>query len=224
MSDQPTPRTIDLSVEVDGTPEQVWTAIATGPGISSWFVPTTVEEREGGRTTSVFGPGTRHDDSRAGSSPGNRRTASCSTVVRMSKDWPSNGWWRPATGGSCVVRLVNSGFGSGAEWDAQYDGMEQGWRLFLKNLQLHLAHFPGQAGRAMQPMAMWAGDQATVWAAVTDALGIPAAPVAGEHIVPNGDVPPLAGTVVDSEPGFRMSLLLDVAPARDRTDRVRGHR
>ena len=57
MTEQPTPRTIDLSVEVDGTPEQVWTAIATGPGISSWFVPTTVEEREGGRTTSIFGPG-----------------------------------------------------------------------------------------------------------------------------------------------------------------------
>ena len=54
-------------------------------------------------------------------------------------------------GGSCVVRLVNSGFGSGAEWDAQYDGMEQGWRLFLKNLQLHLAHFRGQAGRPMLP-------------------------------------------------------------------------
>ena len=24
-------------------------------------------------------------------------------------------------GGTCVVRLINSGFGSGAEWDAEYD-------------------------------------------------------------------------------------------------------
>ena len=108
-----------------------------------------------------------------------------------------------------MVRLVNSGFGSGAEWDAQYDGLEQGWRLFLKNLQLHLAHFRGQAGRAMQPMATWAGDQSTVWAAVTDALGIPAAPAPGERIVSSGEVPAFAGTVVDSEPGFRISLLLE---------------
>ncbi len=208
MSDQPTPRTIDLSVEVDGTPEQVWTAIATGPGISSWYVPTTVEEREGGRTTSVFGPGpdmTIPGRVVAWEPPHRILFDGGEDVEGLAFEWLVE----TRDGGSCVVRLVNSGFGSGAEWDAQYDGMEQGWRLFLKNLQLHLAHFPGQAGHAMQPMAMWAGDQASVWTAVTDELGISAAPVAGEHIVANGDVPPLAGTVVDSEPGFRMSLLLD---------------
>ena len=58
MTDEPTQRrVIDLSVEVAGTPEEVWEAIATGRGISSWFVPSTVEEREGGATTSRFGEG-----------------------------------------------------------------------------------------------------------------------------------------------------------------------
>ena len=33
-------RYVQAEVEVPGTPEQVWQAIATGPGISSWFVPT----------------------------------------------------------------------------------------------------------------------------------------------------------------------------------------
>ena len=46
-------------------------------------------------------------------------------------------------GGTCVVRLI-SGFGSGAEWDAQYDATQAGWRLFLYNLRLYLTHFPGQ--------------------------------------------------------------------------------
>ena len=41
-------RSIELEVEVQGTPEEVWRAIATGPGISSWYVPHVVEEREGG--------------------------------------------------------------------------------------------------------------------------------------------------------------------------------
>jgi uncharacterized protein YndB with AHSA1/START domain len=48
-------RVIDLSVEVVGTPEEVWRAIATGGGISSWYVPTTVEERENGALTNRFG-------------------------------------------------------------------------------------------------------------------------------------------------------------------------
>jgi hypothetical protein len=40
-------RSIQVEVEVPGTPEEVWQAIATGPGISSWFVPTRSEERDG---------------------------------------------------------------------------------------------------------------------------------------------------------------------------------
>ena len=38
-------RSIQVEVEVPGTPEEVWQAIATGPGISSWFVPTEFEEQ-----------------------------------------------------------------------------------------------------------------------------------------------------------------------------------
>ena len=31
-------RSVQIEIEVPGTPEEVWQAIATGPGISSWFV------------------------------------------------------------------------------------------------------------------------------------------------------------------------------------------
>ena len=33
-------RSVQAEVEVPGTPEAVWRAIATGPDISAWFVPT----------------------------------------------------------------------------------------------------------------------------------------------------------------------------------------
>ena len=52
-------RYVQVEVEVPGTPEEVWQAIATGPGISSWFVPTEFEERDG-KPVAVklnFGPG-----------------------------------------------------------------------------------------------------------------------------------------------------------------------
>lgn len=48
---------IDLEIEVPGTPEQVWEAIATGPGISAWMHPTEVEEREGGSFSFDMGSG-----------------------------------------------------------------------------------------------------------------------------------------------------------------------
>ena len=52
-------RSVQVEVEVPGTPEEVWQAIATGPGISSWFVPAEFEERDG-KPVAVkldFGPG-----------------------------------------------------------------------------------------------------------------------------------------------------------------------
>src|SRR5262245_23360154 len=52
-------RSIQVEVEVPGTLEEVWQAIATGPGISSWFVPAEFEE-QGGKPVAVklnFGPG-----------------------------------------------------------------------------------------------------------------------------------------------------------------------
>ena len=52
-------RSIQVEIEVPGTPEEVWQAIATGPGISAWFVPAEFEEK-GGKPVAVklnFGPG-----------------------------------------------------------------------------------------------------------------------------------------------------------------------
>jgi len=50
-------RSVQVEVEVPGTPEQVWQAIATGPGVGAWFVPTEVDGRVGGTVTSHFGGG-----------------------------------------------------------------------------------------------------------------------------------------------------------------------
>ena len=54
-------RSVQAEVEVPGTPEEVWQAIASGPGISSWFVPTEFEQQDGKpvAVTISFGPGIR---------------------------------------------------------------------------------------------------------------------------------------------------------------------
>lgn len=208
MNETPdTPRSIELEVEVVGTPEEVWTAIATGPGISSWYVPHTVEEREGGAATASFGPGPEMQV------PG--RVAAWEPPRRIVFDGGEGAgglafeWLVEARDkGTCIVRLVNTGFGSGEPWDDQYDGMSEGWRLFLFNLQLHLEHFRGRTATPVLPMAMWAGPRSATWAALTDALGIPAAPAIGDRVETSGDAPRLAGTVMVSE-SWRLALLLD---------------
>jgi uncharacterized protein YndB with AHSA1/START domain len=201
-------RSIELEVEVVGTPEEVWRAIATGPGISSWYVPHTVEEREGGAATARFGPGPEM------LIPG--RVAAWEPPHRVVFDGGEGAgglafeWLVEARdGGTCIVRLVNSGFGSGEDWDAQYDGMSEGWQLFLFNLKLHLAHFSGQTATALLPTAVWAGPREDAWTALTEQLGIPRAPVVGDRTQTRGhDAPTLAGTVVDAD-SWRLALLVD---------------
>lgn len=204
-------RSITLEIDVPGTPEVVWRAIATGPGISSWYVPHVVEERAGGAMTASFGPGPQMQV------PG--RVAVWEPPHRVVFDGGADGqglafeWLIEARDdGTCVVRLVNTGFGTGQEWDAQYDGMVEGWQGFLVNLRLHLEHFPGQAATAILPTATWPGGRGAAWARLTDALGVPPAPEVGERLdVHAPDAPPLAGTVADAAQG-RLALLLD-APA-----------
>ena len=206
MSDER--RSLKLEVEVPGSPEEVWRAIATGPGISSWYVPHTVEERAHGAATASFGPEPEMQVSGrvAAWEPPHRIVFDGGEGVEgLAFEWTIEA----RDGGNCIVRLVSSGFGCGEEWDTQYDGMSEGWQLFLLNLRLHMEHFRGRTATATLPMGMWNGTRDEVWGALTEALGIPSAPAVGERVeVTAPDAPDLAGTVADAA-GHRVALLLD---------------
>jgi uncharacterized protein YndB with AHSA1/START domain len=209
MTDVPHPpddtRSIELDVEVPGTPEEVWTAIATGPGISSWYVPHRVEEREGGAVSLSFGPGVDVTAEVLAWDPPHR-------VVFGGGDGPGLAFEflvEARDRGSCVVHLVNSGFGTGEEWDDQYDGMAGGWGIFLTNLRLHLEHFAGRAATPLLPMATWIGPRDAAWRRLLAELGLPAAFAVGDRVeVGSPDAPPLAGTVAAIRP-FDVCLVLD---------------
>lgn len=200
-------RAIELEVLVEGTPAEVWQAVATAEGISSWYVPHQVEGREGGAAVASFGEGPEMQI------PGVVAVWQPPHRIVFTGEDPAQSlafeWLvEPADDDTCVVRLVNTGFGQGDEWDAQFDGMREGWRLFLTNLQLHLRHFRGQAATSMLPMAMWPGGREAAWARLLGSLGFPANPAVGEHVRTSGDAPVLGGTVLESE-NWRLALLLD---------------
>jgi uncharacterized protein YndB with AHSA1/START domain len=145
-------RRIDLSVEVVGTPEEVWAAIATGAGVSAWMHHTEIDGRPGGRFAYDMGL-----DSRPGAGLNDTgRVAAYEPPHRFATEgvrWaPANGappaelateWTVEAReGGICVVRMVMSGFGPGAAWDEEIEGMAGGMRAALESLRRHLAR-PG---------------------------------------------------------------------------------
>src|SRR5207247_1965909 len=115
---------VEVETEVPGTPEEVWQAIATGPGISAWFVPTRLEEREGGAIVLDFGPGMESEavitawdpprrfvgENKGGMGPGSPTVADEWTVEAKS-------------GGTCRVRVVHSWFASTDDWDNQFEGV-----------------------------------------------------------------------------------------------------
>jgi uncharacterized protein YndB with AHSA1/START domain len=108
---------------VPGTPEEVWQAIATGPGISSWFVPAEIEERDGKPIAMKFkfGPGM---ESRAALTVWDppRRFAGQGEVYGGSPPIATEWSIEARAGGVCLVRIVHSLFASTDEWDNQLEG------------------------------------------------------------------------------------------------------
>jgi uncharacterized protein YndB with AHSA1/START domain len=187
-------RSVQVEVEVPGSPEQVWQAIATGPGISSWFVPTQVEERVGGAFTADFGMGmesvstiTQWDPPRSFTKDGDGMDPDAPPVAT---EWIVES----RSGGKCVVRVVHSWFASTDEWDGQWEAVEQGWNAFFNILRLSLEHFPGQSSAAFDASGLRNGSELEAWAALTGPFGLTDASE-GQEVRSGNDVPPLAGKV-----------------------------
>ena len=180
MSTTPSvPYRLEFSVEVPGTLEQVWQAIATAKGMSAWFLPTELEEREGGSLHFAMGPEMGSDGHVTAWDPPHR--------IAYEEDWAALMGQEPdalspltseflveaRSGGTCVVRVTSSGFGTGADWESEFwDDMGTSWLPFFDNLRLYLAHFPGQEATQLEVSASHRGDEEALWSALRDALGL----------------------------------------------------
>ncbi|WP_438043141.1 SRPBCC family protein [Sorangium sp. So ce128] len=203
-------RSVEAEVEVPGSPEEVWRAIATGPGISSWFVPSELEEREGGTTVSHFGPGTSMDSVATITAwePPRRFTAEAPEDMGPGGPKVATEWIVEArSGGTCVVRVVHSWFASTDDWDNQFEGHMHGWAAFFRILRLYLAHFRGQPCAAFQLMGAGSEPRAATWGALIGPLGLASA-AEGQRVSSAAGVPPFAGVVERVGPSEHPELLL----------------
>src|SRR5262249_55728387 len=114
-------------------------------------------------------------------------------------------------GGTCVVRLVQSGFGTGDAWERAVKSFMTGWPGALDDLRLYLTHFPGQNASGFAAARIVEAPRAETWTAIAEQLGIPERPSPGDRIATSGG-PRVAGTVTRVEDGYLSMLLDEPAP------------
>jgi uncharacterized protein YndB with AHSA1/START domain len=198
-------RWVQAEVEVPGTPEEVWQAIATGPGVSSWFVPT--ELREDGTVVSHFGPGMDAVASQTAWDPPRRFAAEGEMgpgAPKLATEWIVEA----RSGGTCVVRVVHSLFASTDDWDDHLEAIEAGWPDFFRILHLYLTHFRGRPCSAFQLMGATPAPASGAWETLAVPLGLDGASAGERRETPAG-APRLAGLIERAgQPGHPHQLLL----------------
>ena len=137
----PVEHRMERRYELSATPEQVWAAIATEEGIATWMVPTRLDPRRGGAVSfelddGLWSNGTVTDYAE------NERFAYEETWAELVGQDPSSVsamatefLIETASGGSCVLRVVTSAFGTGAEWENEFfTEMAKHWGDLLDKL------------------------------------------------------------------------------------------
>jgi uncharacterized protein YndB with AHSA1/START domain len=187
-------RSIAVETEVPGSPEEVWRAIATGPGVTAWFVPSRIDGRVGGEVVSDFGPGMEATATITEWEAPHRFVAEgdiAPGAPTMATEWTVEA----RGGGTCVVRVVHSLFADSDEWDGQLTGAESGWPTWFGVLRLYLAHFAGQPSAAIRYFGFGGSSPEAVWRSALDGLGLAGAAPGDRREAPAGP-PPFAGEVV----------------------------
>ncbi len=127
-------RTIRKEVRIAADPEQVWNAWARADGIARWFVDRAVGDMEAGATVRWIFESFGYD------LPVEVYEAEPGRYLAFGGEVPGK---PPAlqeivvTGeeGVTRLRLANSGFLDGEEWDDEYEGVDSGWEMALATLR-----------------------------------------------------------------------------------------
>jgi uncharacterized protein YndB with AHSA1/START domain len=140
-------------LEVEATPDQVWEAIASGPGIDAWFMGRT-EVEPASRLRTDFG-GFALEFKISDWSPPNRLAYSSEPA----DDGSFHAWEFVVEGrgeSSTVVRVAHSGV-LGDNWEDEYDAMRIGDAMYFRKLAAYVEHFAGRTATSLQAMLPEAG-------------------------------------------------------------------
>lgn len=129
-------RKLEQEYLLPGAPEDVWRFLTEAEGITRWLAPTArVEPGEGGKMFISWGPGMEGEGTIHLWEP------------NRAMGWTEKGshpklveFFLEGEGGQTRLRLVQSGFGDGAEFDDEFDAVNGGWRTFFGTMAHALSH------------------------------------------------------------------------------------
>jgi uncharacterized protein YndB with AHSA1/START domain len=143
--------------EVPAPPEQAWEAIATGPGITSWFMGR--NEVHDGAVRTAFGEYTPQRAVSVSERP--RRFAYGSEPADDGRFIAYEFLLEGREGGTTVLRAITSGFLPGQDWADEYEAMTLGTDLYFATLVEYLTPRPPPlapfAGRFATPITAFGG-------------------------------------------------------------------
>src|SRR6266498_3473400 len=187
-------------IQVDATPEDVWEAIATGPGMDAWFMGrNAVEPREGGMTRTTLRGSTEEARVTAWEPPARfaYRTPEGADGAFHAFEYLVEGREKGSTvvrcapsgreKGSTVVRWVHSGF-LGENWEKEYEGLSEGDPMYFDKLRVYLTYFRGRTATPVLVFGPVVPDRDEAWKRFHEALGLPGTVALDDrvHLTPDG--------------------------------------
>ncbi|PZF80972.1 SRPBCC family protein [Jiangella anatolica] len=167
--------------DLDATPEQVWDAIATGPGIESWFMGRAdVEPGPDGAVRIDFGGYAPTHDITAWE-PG-KRLAYGGEPASDGRFVAYEFLLEGRDKGSTTLRVVTSGFLPGEDWADEFEAMSRGHELFFRTLFEYVTHFAGRTATPVTAFGPPVADWEDAWAALHAELGVTAPVEAGDAV------------------------------------------
>lgn len=139
-------RMLQAEMRTTATPEEVWEAWADPQKIAQWFVDRAAGEAKAGNVVTWF-----FDD------------FGYQLPYKVLEAEPGMSYvlkWEPPGGpagihevriervnGETVMRMIESGFKQGAEWEEEYEGVKSGWQSALAILKYYLENYFGEDRR-----------------------------------------------------------------------------
>lgn len=183
---------LQKKIELHASRDQVWGAVATGPGLSAWYVPHELEPRKGGRVRADFGGGVVIDGRILVYERGRR------VVYGGGKEQPGVAlefWITEEAEGhpkdATVLHFRQRGFP-----EADRSLYDRGWDLNFHTLAEYFKHFAGRPATTAVALSLPLVDRRETWTRVHRGLGLDPAVVVGERIelAPEGGEP-ISGVV-----------------------------
>ncbi|HEV3001243.1 MAG TPA: SRPBCC domain-containing protein [Solirubrobacteraceae bacterium] len=187
-------------VVLEATPAEVWHMVATGPGLSSWFVPHELEPRKGGRGRADFGGGTYAEGRVLVYQPGKRIVFGSERIARDVGAEPDHEpdarmeFWIAADGHDDPAEFPGGAFRGigdvrgrrrkpGTPRTTLYfrqqgfpeegqEVYEEGWDLYFYTLTEYFRHFRGKTALTTSALVVAPVERKEAFATVAKALGV----------------------------------------------------